>query len=235
VVSAFPYFFLAYLTNWNQVIAVVYFLFSIANTVLAAWTPQPPDKIPICSRIRWTWIFYEIALHSEILVMILFWSLVYKPGSSLSFQTVAPHCATAAAVWLDGTFVNRIPLRLMHWYGIILPWDCLMVLWLFIQQFSGVGNPNDQDYDGIPATTDDTIYRSIDWKDDALKSGILCLVVVLAIGPALWMFLWWISLYSIPCLCRSDRRIYTDTVDEKDRVRPTVSDVEEGSLFATWK
>jgi hypothetical protein len=234
VVSEHPEFFLAYLTNWNQVMSVAYFMFSMANTVLAAWTPQPPDKIPVCSRIRWTWVLYEIALHSELLIIILFWVLVYKPGSTVGFQTIAPHSAVAVAVWLDGTFVNRIPLRLMHWYGVILPWDCLMVVWLVIQAYSGVGNPYEQDYDNNSATTDDTIYRSIDWKDEPLQSGILCLVVVLGIGPALFIVLWWISLYSIPCLCRSDRRIYTDTVDEKDRARPTVSDVEEGSLFAKW-
>jgi hypothetical protein len=235
VISEYPYYYLAYLTNWNLLMSVLYFVFSITNTMLAAWTPQPPDTLPACSRIRWTWILYEIALHSEVLVSIMFWALVYKPGSTVTFQTVAPHCAVAAAVWIDGTFVNRIPLRLMHWFGVIFPWDCLMVLWLVIQAFAGVGNPYEQDYDKDPDTTDDTLYQTINWKDSPLKSGVISLVVVLGIGPALFVILWWASLYTIPCLCRSDRRIYTDTVGEKDRARPTVSDVEEGSLFATWR
>lgn len=232
--AAYPGFYLAYLTNWSLIVSVFYFLLSITNTMLAAWTPQPPDTLPCCSRIRWTWILYEVSIYTEILVSILYWSLLYKPGvTDVTFLSVTPHAAIAVAVWIDGSFVNRIPVRLTHWYGFILPWNVLWIVWTLLHAYCGVGNPYENDTD--PTTNDDTIYSNIAWKDEPLKTAILCLVVTFGIGPAIYLVVWLLSLYNIPCLCRSDRRIYTDTVVEKDRARPTVSDVEEGSLFATWK
>src|SRR3569832_2367841 len=125
VINAYPAFYLAYLTNWSLILSVSYFLLSIINTMLAAWTPQPPDTLPCCSRIRWTWILYEVALHSEILVVILFWALLYEPGvTSLTFQSIAPHSAVAFCVWLDGTMVNRILFCFFFWFGFFLLFVC---------------------------------------------------------------------------------------------------------------
>jgi hypothetical protein len=137
-----------------------------------------------------------------------------KPQRELDFFNVTPHLVIACVVWWDGLVVNRVPVTWTHWYGVVVPLDCVYVAWTAIQAYF-VDNPD------AAATASQThaIYSAVPWKEDWPRALVTCLVVVFGIGPVLFLLLWLCSLYSIPCICRGYRRRYeASPLEETDFV-----------------
>jgi len=242
VVNANPEFYFAYMTNWALLVSVLYLSISLWNTVAASRTSQPPDRAGC--RIRTTWVLYELSMHLQLVVTIVFWALIYEPGvTALNFVSIVPHGVIAFVVLVDGNFVNRIPVRWTHWYGFVMPVEVLYVVWTVIHALAtDIGNPNRSDND--PDTNDDSIYKPLSWNDNWQRSLILSVIVVFGVGPVLYYAMWLVSLYHVPCACWKDRRRYVDSYRDEDEAaaaagagqnRATVNDIEEGSIFGRWR
>jgi hypothetical protein len=234
--SDYPEFYLAYLTYWSLLLATLYQLCSLWNTIVASRTPQPP--VAAGCFIRTTWALFTMAAHAEAMASILWWVLEYEPGETrITYYNLMPHLIIALVVWADGVVVNRIPVRWMHWYGFVLPLECGFILWSVIHSYANVGNPNKDDASGSDPDNDDAIYGSLAWKDNWQKSLIISVVAIFGLGPIIFLLLWLSSLYTIPCVCYKDKRKYMDSYkdDYHHQQRPTVDDVEEGSIFARWR
>jgi hypothetical protein len=224
-------FYMAYLTNWALAMSCCYFVMSILNTVLASRTPQPDHTVGW--RIMLTWILFTIAAHTEVVVVILYWPLIYDDTSDLDYVNIMSHGGVLLLVLIDGFFVNRIPMRWMHWYGMVLPFDALYIIWSVIHSYTDIGNPDNQDND--PTTNDDAIYQDVlEWQDDWRKALFWSVMTMFVLGPAVFLFLWLVSFYGWPLCCGKDKRKYIDSFRDETDDRPTVNDVEEGSIFAKW-
>ena len=230
--SSAPEFLLAYLTYWALTFVCLYFCISLFNTIMSERTPQPPDRVGC--RIRTTWVLFELAAHFELLVVLMYWSLIYEGGEP-GFLSIMVHGVICAVTWGNGLFVDHIPVRWMHWYGFILTFNILFIVWTLLQNYLDVGNPDKSDND--PDTNDDLLYDAIDWKDDTGTTIMWALIVVLVISPLVYTLLWVLSAYTLGLCCCStnDRRRYIDSFkDDVNDNRPTVNDVEEGSIFARF-
>ena len=230
-----PEFYLAYLTYWGLLISALYLLCSTYNTVMASRTPQPPVAAGFI--IRTTWVLATMATHTEACASILWWVLIYDAGvTEITFYNITPHLIIALVVWFDAFVVNRIPMRWMMWFGFILPLDISWIAWSVIQSYAGIGNPDNADVQGaVDDANDDAIYAALAWKDEWLKSLIISLIAVFGLGSVIFMLMWLCSLYMIPCACYKDKRKYMDSYRDQEDPRPTVDDVEEGSIFARWR
>ena len=132
-------------------------------------------------------------------------------------------------VWMDAFWINRIPFRWSHWFCYVLPVEALWVGWSALHSFvleNELGNPYDSE--------DDALYEFLDWKNDWEEASITAAVALFGVGPILFAILWWVSVFQLPCFtCDwSDKRIYLDSFRDRPDPRPTVNDVETGSIFA---
>jgi hypothetical protein len=230
-------FYFAYLTYCGAIFCCFYSMLSLFNTVFASRTGQPRPDATVSCRIRTTWILFALSAQTSFVTMILFWALQFDPADSVTYSTVVPHGVLFIFTVIDGLYVNRIPLRLMHWFGFILPFDIAYMVWTIIQSFFDVENPA---HDNDPTTNDDAIYAGVlEWSNDWTTALFWSLITVFVIGPLLYILLWTMSFGNVCCVrCGSktaaDSRRYIDSIDPYD-TRPTVADVEEGSIFAGWK
>ena len=219
-------FYFAFLSMWGVCFVNIYFYFSLFNTVFASRTPQPNQTVGM--RIRFTWFFGALGTHFTFVATCLYWFLIWKPEDGVQFVRVSEHGGLLLLILVDAIIVNRIPYRMQHYFGVLLV-EMLYVVWTVIHGFAtDIGNPNRNDND--PETNDDAIYPDVlEWTNDWQKALIYSCGTVFALGPILYLIMWCLS----NGVC-SDRRKYVDSVDERDQ-RPTVDDVEEGSVFAKWR
>lgn len=128
---------------------------------------------------------------------------------------------TLLAQYIDGFWINRIPIRFKHWYISVLPLTLFYSLWLYLQGevLDTIDNPD--------STEDDLIYDEIDWKDDFGEALIYSVIIVFGIGPLVQVLLFVLSLYHIPCLCMKDRRFYMDS----EKRRTEMDSVAEASMY----
>lgn len=140
---------------------------------------------------------------------------------------IGPHGVTLLAEYIDGFWLNRIPIRFKHWYITVLPMTILYSLWLYLQAavLDTVNNPDSP-------TEDDLIYEDIDWDNDIAQSVLYTVILVFGIGPVVQIILFLVSLYHIPCLCMRDRRLYMDNMGERAKKRrEDVDSIAEASMF----
>lgn len=182
---------------------LIYHLFSVWNSFA--------DSEDMNWRIKITWYLYNLVAHNTILVTLLYWALDYDSSSTtVTFNVMAPHGATAIVTMMEGFLVNRIPIRFYHWLGAVVPYQIAYLVWTILHMKFDIGNPHKYDVD--EETNDDTLYDVVDWKDDALGTAITFVIVVLVVGPILQLLLFTLSLY-LP-FCRNSRR-YEQTKQER--------------------
>lgn len=239
-----PAFYLALPTHWSFLFCALYSVFSLCNTLWAFRTPQPGEKVGW--RIAITWVLSEIALHSVTLIAVARFIDAFVPHSkdharSMDIQdnqSMIAAVVLSMMVAFDAVVVNRIPFRWLHWYFYVLPVESLWVVWSVLHQVVfDLGNPYNKDPD------DSTLFNHVDWKDEPIESFLYCVAVLLGAGYVIFGVLWWISIYQLPCCscligagaCNwKDKRQYVDSFKDKPDERPTVEDVEEGTIFARW-
>ena len=218
-------FYLAYLSSWSMLVTVAALWTSWINTILASKTAQPPETVGF--RIRLAWTLFTIALHSEIVVTILYWAYVYDAQvETVDFLDIVLHGGAVPLLFLDGLLVNRVPLRWPHWWGVVLPYDLLYLLWTVLHAVLNVGNPNTTSPD-----EDDALYSVVNWNEDWTGSLAYSLVLIFVVGPVLFALLWFLSVYSI---CGNDRRFYIDNAHSSSDAKSRASEFEERSIFSMW-
>jgi hypothetical protein len=205
---------LAHVTNWALVATSLYSIASVMNSVIfrvgSTCAPQPAAQL-VNTRttpgfcIRLEWVLFELAVHMEAMVTLLFWTLLFDPDIHIRFLPITTHGGLLALVLVDGFLVNRIPLRWMHYFGFILPIEMLYSVWTYIHYAAKIGNPWENDTDG----NDDAIYPEvIRWDDDGWEKALAYSVgLVLVVGPLFFGLLWCISNGNLAC---RDRRRYLD-------------------------
>ena len=231
-------FFFSKFTYIALILQCIYHILSLFNSTCPTLR-QPEEEKPVSGRAKTTWYFFNMSLHASIISAILFWAFEYEGGDKISLVKILPHGPTTILVFLDGFWINRIPIRLFHWWSSVLPLHLAYTGWTLAHAYLKLGNPTRSDED--PDTNDDAIYRDIAWKDDFVRTLVLLVIVILAVGPVLQFFLFLFSLYAWPFCCMTDRRRYTTSAaafaEEQSlehKSTASQSNAEEGSIFASW-
>jgi hypothetical protein len=146
---------------------------------------QSQDENPtgaVSWRIFITWILFIIGIHTTAVATLLFWILIYDPSdTTIMFPTIIAHGGLFVLLTLDGLLLNRIPIRVMHWIGILVPFDLTFIGWSIIHDLgTNMGNPDNNDTD--ISTNDDAIYQGVlEWDANpttAIKWTIICVFVL---------------------------------------------------------
>ena len=212
-------FFFAYLTNWMVSLQVIYHIFSLWNSF------SPPPRVN--ARIKFTWLLYNMVTHSDCVVVLLYWLTVFDPEETeLTFNRISPHGLTLAVALVEGMVVNRIPLRLYHWYAAAMPIGAIYIAWTVVHAFADIGNPN-KSSDGDETTNDeDLLYPAVDWRNDTVTTLIFMMANLFIVGPILQLVLFTLSLYSP--WCRTSRRyLPEDEGDVKNQKGATTNETDE--------
>jgi hypothetical protein len=187
-------------------IACVYHLCSITNTLLVARTEQPLDHAT--GRIKATWVFFVIASHAQMMVTIFYWYSEWSPGDPVEFSNISSHGVVMILTWLDGIVVNRIPIRFMHFWGLVVPYDLSYIMWTVLHALANIGNPNKSDND--PNTNDDAIYGSTSWKTNTGAALVTVFSVILVASPLVFLLQRSLTMYSRPFCCGGNRLRYVE-------------------------
>ena len=232
-----PFFFTKF-TFIALLLQCIYHLVSFSNSTCP--TLKQPQEGIVRGRARLTWYLFNMSLHATIVAALLFWVLDYQASDKLSLLTLLPHGPTVILTLVDGFWINRIPIRLFHWWSAVLPLQLGYTGWTLLHAYLEIGNPTRTENDS--ESNDDAIYRDIVWKSDPVETLIRFVVVILAVGPAIQFILFLLSLYSWPLCCRGDCRRYTTSAaafaeQRSLELKSTASQshAEEGSIFANWR
>lgn len=142
-----------------------------------------------------------------------------------------PHGATLVAQYIDGFWINRIPIRFRHYWVTLLPLCLAYSLWTFLQGFIfDIENP-----DRSEEEEQDIMYEDVDWDNDLMKTILIIVIVVFAVAPVVQSILFLLSLYHIPCFCMLDRRWYLDSGNDEERARRRNEEVDSlGDVYRTY-
>lgn len=179
-------FYFSYLTHISLVACIVYSLLSLANTIFPL--PNADADGVVSRRTAFTWIMFNYVGNTQLTVSVLYWGLVYDGGFP-NIGAIFGHGVVLVPVWLDGLLVNRIPVRLRHWFEISLPTYILYSIWTVLQSelVFGVENPYDeaQKYQ---------IYNVINWVDNPVSSLVYLVVLISFFTTIVQLVLWALSL-----------------------------------------
>jgi len=214
--------YLARASSWMVPTTCLYFFCSLGNTVMASRTPQPSVSVGL--RMKTTWLLAELASHSTGVVSVAFWYMnfmaIFNDPNDIGslILDIFNHGPLPIVLWLDVFYINRIPFRWIHWVFYVCPIECVFVGLTLAYSYL-----NDKD---LPL---------LGWDLSLKECGIYASAGVGAAIVIFWVQ-WFVSVYHLPCLtCRwSDKRRYLDSFKDKHDPRPTVDDIEEGSIFQRW-
>jgi hypothetical protein len=149
-----------YLSNWATVVALIYSICSLASSAFAARLlgQQPENQHRPNLWVRFTWIMFVVAAHLGIVIGLAYWANhFHSPSHKLYYRDVTTHGGVGVVVLLDGLVVNRIPVRLGHFWQFTI-W-IYAFFFIFMQDHSHAGN-NIDDY---------TVNNPYSYKTAALK------------------------------------------------------------------
>lgn len=223
-------FYFAYFTNVSLFLLVVYQLLSFLSSMFPSRIQQPRERVT--GLAKWTWIFFVAGVHGQFMASLLYWLTVFVPHETeMTYLAVVPHGVVMFLSLIDGLVLNRIPLRLSHWWGMILPVEVFYLIWTILHWKFDVGNPNEMDEDA--STNDDAIYSVLVWgEDDWVSSTKLSILVVFVLGPLVYLYMWCISRYPFGCCTQWTRLYFLDANNKTARSKRRVGgDVEMGSHY----
>jgi hypothetical protein len=183
LISNYPSFWLAYLTNWSLLYAVFYMTLSfiLSFGVNPRWL------------MKCAWLSFSVAAVHQIMVTLLFWILDYEPEKNpLNEVVFLVHGGVMVIVLFDGLVVNRVPVRLKHAI-VTMALALLYLTWSILHNTVYQYNPrtaNDIN------TDDDAIYAVLSWKKEPLSATIVAVVVVFVCVPIFHVIIWALSLIS---------------------------------------
>ena len=191
----FHIFWLAYLSNWTVTVSTVYLLISLFNSVVPVSSPPVGQKI-VNFRVKATWILFTLSANLGLVITFGFWSLIFDvPPEDIpkDAATIFTHGILILAVLLDGFGINAIPIRLRHYFELVLPFALAYSLWSYLHSLFGVGNPEKNDKD--PETNDDVIYDVMNWKTAPEAAAGTTAMMIFVLSPILHVVIWLISGY----------------------------------------
>lgn len=182
----YPLFWFAYLTDWSLLFATLYVSLSFC---LSLGIYPPYMSYP-------TWILFSLASSTQLFVSMSFWILEYDYSSTVPIEPrdVTLHGFVMILIWTEGFLVNRVPVRLKHFLFVVI-FIVLYSIWSVLQntvcQCHPVHDDNDETTDD---DDDDAIYPVLSWKKNPTKAAGILLIVLAIITPAIFLFVWYISL-----------------------------------------
>jgi len=198
--------FLGTLEHWALLFSVVYATMSLVNAHIRPTQPANNED-GVNTYLKIFWIVFEVSAHLEVLTTFLFWTItVHMQEDSFDFLygTIVLHGAAVLAVWFDGMILNRIPVRIKHFF-ICVAIDFIYVMWTIIHATMGWDNgledeeaTAEQAGEPAPEETSDAIYMALDWHDETTQTVFVAMLVLFAIAPVLYIFQWIMSLYTFP-------------------------------------
>jgi hypothetical protein len=117
-----------YISNWATVGGFIYSICSLlssafATTRLLAVRQQLQSSGTSQQHrpnlwVRFTWVMFEVAAHLGITISLAYWAFHFHSPASheLFYRDVSTHGGVIVVVLLDGLVVNRIPVRLGHFW-----------------------------------------------------------------------------------------------------------------------
>lgn len=202
--------FLGTLEHWSFLLSVIYASMSLVNAHITPTQPAVATE-GVNLYLRIFWIIFELAAHLEALTTFLFWTITVhmlaeqEDGYQFDYGTFVMHGAALAAVWFDGMVLNRIPVRIKHFF-ICLAVDALFVAWTIIHAAAGWSNgtaevvtTSDMAGQLAPEEASESIYVVLNWQDESVQALFVALLVLFVIAPILFIFQWIMSLYTCPC------------------------------------
>ena len=194
VAYPYPYWFMAYLSYWTLLYAVVYLGSSLILSLVRvplhseASLPSSPSGRRLGFLLKFTWAMYLVAAVHGFMVVILFWATEYSPSKAFRYSTIAPHGISFAMVVLDGIWINKVPVRLCH---VVFPFamGCLFVGWSLIQGLVPIDNPNKEG-------PDESLYSILNWEEKPVASAIVSIIVLFGTFPFFTFFFWGLSLWN---------------------------------------
>ena len=146
--------------------------------------PNIYERESLNALVKITWFFYGVAAPVELMIVLLYWTLDYKSGDSISYGTIYAHAILAVLLLIDGNLISHIPIRSKQ----IIFSTCvaiLYVIWTIIHSAADIGNGN---YDG------DLLYNVIDWKDKPAKTSVYVVIIITVVNPIMFCIVWYCSL-----------------------------------------
>lgn len=215
-----PEYFILRWNNWGLFWSFVYLMFSLINsTILARRIEQPPERVTGITKV--TWIFFTFASHATIVSTIVYWAFDYNfSTTTLGWYVITSHSVVPFLVLVDGLFVNRIPMRLMHWFLIFI-YDLAYIGWTVADSLAHVTT--------FPEEQDEAVYEWLDWSSDWERALIVSVVFLFGASPLIFLTQWLVATYWIPCGCCMEdakRLRYVDRINRHE--------IEEHSIFGHW-
>jgi hypothetical protein len=241
ITEPIPAFFFAFISNWGVILCCIYFTLSLVNFMLASSIKQEQNTERISWTIFATWITFVIGIHTTASIAFLFWFVIYDPvvaetemdtisnPNLLFFMVLSAHGVSFLLLALDGLVLNRIPIRLMHWIGIIVPFDLLYVVWSIIHDLgTNIGNPTIDDND-VSAYNDALYPHILDWKTNPTNAIFFTTITTFVFGPVSFLILWSASTY----ICGDRLRYYNTTIQKATEDRNPNSHIHDEDNFTS--
>ena len=236
-VSDSPRFELAFLTNWSLIVTVVYMALSLfastASTCSLSWATPQDASLPR-STIRATVVnamavLFPVAAVQELLVA-LFW---VSPHSGFrNYSTIVAHGPLAVLVFIDGLYLNQIPVRARH-IGFVWGFQCLYLIWSGVYSILDLMNPTTMTMD-----MDEAIYEGfLNWRLYPAKTLLFAFGILVITTPVAFGGLWSLSFYSRRKQATVDtgkdmKEIPFDSMDETDHDEEDDEDLEaQGRIY----
>lgn len=192
---------IVYLTNWGCIYTLLYQIPILACSIKPNLLSQPPESVENNQPsllVRFLWSMYTVAITTEITIVILYWVVLYEPGSVVDFSNVVMHGVLAACLLIDGIFVSTIPLRWKHFLFVEFA-SIVYVIWSVIQSFIQNRGP---------------MYSVLDWKNNPVVAIIYVIIVIFGLLPLCYLLIWGISIFSYKMKCDGSRRKTVNRADE---------------------
>jgi len=193
-------FYFALLTNWAETLTTLYLVISCFNSFLQP-TEQPYVKPNLW--IRLTWVLAELTLQSQTIVTLIYWTIVFEYCCDTpDYNNVYKHGGLLVLVFIDTMIINRLPVRMIHWYFMTI-FYFLYLSWTLIFQFANVKHPG---RNNDPPVT--LLYSFLDWKNEWKSTAILFILIAFAISPLMYIITYALSLFSCPFNFFGRNRLY---------------------------
>lgn len=219
--SRYPPLLMGFLTQWAYATLCLYTCLSLFNSLWGVVEKNDTVRTTASLRVRAQWVLFELGLHLTVLASGGFYAFLLELGD-IKFIDIAQHGGVAPLILLEGLVVNRIPIHMTHYVGIVIPVELLYVLWSYIHSLTDIGNP------GI--STSDSLYPGLlEWTSELWTTTIfLAVLIAFVFGPIAYLLMWFC--FNGACCCKSDVRRRQDKgiSNVTDQQVPADSDVENG-------
>lgn len=185
-------YYFVYFSNVCVLFCCFYMALSLSNSLYPVKANDVLDKLGtnITSvRLCATWVAYELATAMGIAASIIFYSMVKK--KHLTYIMMETHGVVVSVALIDGLIVNRIPVRLHHWLGAVVPVELLYGGWTVIYSFLDIENPDLMDDDNVKNA--EVIYELLDWKDDWKTAALFSFLNIFGLDLIIYLILWILS------------------------------------------